>query len=211
MKTHQLIFQKNTLDSIVQDLYPLLAKTSVFTLSGPLGAGKTTLIQALLRNAGIDEPIQSPTFSTLNSYSNARGEYFHHFDLYRMKNPHEFIMGGFDEYFYEPADIELQKKIATLKAQTASSITTARNPEKIEENKFVDQWTARTFEHISKDIVAQKPLDPALITEAAATIDALSTGFSRDFDAWKKLGGTPLGTIAWNGIKKAAREANKQN
>jgi len=125
MKTHQLIFQKNTLDSIVQDLYPLLAKTSVFTLSGPLGAGKTTLIQALLRNAGIDEPIQSPTFSTLNSYSNARGEYFHHFDLYRMKNPHEFIMGGFDEYFYEPNTwcfIEWPEVIASILPPTTCQI-----------------------------------------------------------------------------------------
>ena len=102
MTYHELIFRRDTLNDVVQELYPLFAQTSVFALSGPLGAGKTTLIQALLRNAGVEDPIQSPTFTTLCSYSNARGETFYHFDLYRMKNPHEFIVGGFDEYFYEP-------------------------------------------------------------------------------------------------------------
>lgn len=117
MKTHEIIFQKNSIHSVAQDLYPLLAKTSVFAFSGSLGAGKTTVIQAILQNAGIYEPIQSPTFSTLNSYTNVRGECFHHFDLYRMKNPHEFIMGGFDEYFYEPNNwcfIEWPEVIASL-------------------------------------------------------------------------------------------------
>lgn len=103
------------------------------------------------------------------------------------------------------------EKLEILKAQTASSLVMARNPDKTEENQFVDQWAAKAFEHISEDIMAQKPLDPALIAEAAATVDALSKGFARDFDAWKQLGGKKIGRIAWNGIQKAAREANKRD
>lgn len=71
-----------------------LPPNSVLALTGDLGAGKTSFVQGLALGLGILEPIQSPTFVLLNSYPG-----LHHFDLYRLKAPEEFIALGFDEYF----------------------------------------------------------------------------------------------------------------
>jgi len=56
---------------------------SVLTFSGDLGAGKTTLIRAMLRRLGIESPIKSPTFSLVESYTCPQFT-VHHFDLYRI-------------------------------------------------------------------------------------------------------------------------------
>ena len=71
---------------------------SLLALYGPLGAGKTTFMQGLLRGlGGREEDVHSPTFVTLHHYE-ARIPLFH-FDLYRLKSPQEFLALGFDEYF----------------------------------------------------------------------------------------------------------------
>lgn len=101
MKTHELIYALDTIDSVAEEIYFLLPECAVFTFSGTLGAGKTTLIQALLRKCAIQEIITSPTFTYLSPYTNAEGQTFYHFDLYRMKNLHDFVSAGFNEYLYE--------------------------------------------------------------------------------------------------------------
>ncbi len=67
-------------------------------LRGDLGAGKTTLVRALLRRAGVTGRVKSPTFSLLELYDVSR-LHFHHFDFYRLKTPQEFVDGGFSEWF----------------------------------------------------------------------------------------------------------------
>ena len=67
-------------------------------LRGDLGAGKTTLVRALLRRAGVTGSVKSPTFSLLELYDVSR-LHFHHFDFYRLKTPQEFVDGGFSEWF----------------------------------------------------------------------------------------------------------------
>ncbi|HLW72583.1 MAG TPA: tRNA (adenosine(37)-N6)-threonylcarbamoyltransferase complex ATPase subunit type 1 TsaE [Candidatus Babeliales bacterium] len=89
-------------DKVVQELKNAMAKCQIFACSGPLGAGKTTTIKALLRNCGVTEPITSPTFTYVNEYKNDRNEHFYHFDLYRINNVEEFQAQGFDEYLYQP-------------------------------------------------------------------------------------------------------------
>ncbi|MFA6066210.1 MAG: tRNA (adenosine(37)-N6)-threonylcarbamoyltransferase complex ATPase subunit type 1 TsaE [Candidatus Babeliaceae bacterium] len=102
MKTHELIYTLDTIDDIARDLCELLDEYPVFTFTGNLGAGKTTLIQAIFNRCGIHEEIQSPTFTYLSTYANANGQTFYHFDLYRLKNTHDFTTMGFDEYLYNP-------------------------------------------------------------------------------------------------------------
>jgi len=102
MKVHELIYSIDTIDDVVEDLKQLLPDYKIFTFTGTLGAGKTTLIQALLKANGIDEYIQSPTFTYMTSYTNAAGYTFYHFDLYRLKSTQEFLYAGFQEYLYEP-------------------------------------------------------------------------------------------------------------
>jgi tRNA threonylcarbamoyladenosine biosynthesis protein TsaE len=66
-------------------------------LYGPLGAGKSTLAQALVRAlAGAHEEVPSPTFTLVQTYD---GPDFPlaHFDLYRLKSPDEAYEIGLDE------------------------------------------------------------------------------------------------------------------
>ena len=102
MKIHELIYTLDTIDQAAQELYEIMPVVSVLTFSGPLGVGKTTLIQSLLRICAISDPVQSPTFTYLATYANARGQLFYHFDLYRIKSLQDFVQAGFDEYLYQP-------------------------------------------------------------------------------------------------------------
>jgi tRNA threonylcarbamoyladenosine biosynthesis protein TsaE len=97
----ELTYSLDELDSVVEVVYPLFKKTSVTTLTGSLGAGKTTLVQALLAKAGVAGPIQSPTYAYLNTYDAQLVPKIFHFDLYRLSSLDEFFMAGFDEYLYQ--------------------------------------------------------------------------------------------------------------
>lgn len=68
------------------DLY----KHTALYFQGEIGAGKTTLIRALLRGLSVKDTIKSPTFSMLESYD-VDGFLIHHFDLYRLTQPEELI------------------------------------------------------------------------------------------------------------------------
>ncbi|MCF6290856.1 MAG: tRNA (adenosine(37)-N6)-threonylcarbamoyltransferase complex ATPase subunit type 1 TsaE [Desulfobacterales bacterium] len=72
----------------------------VITLAGGLGAGKTTLTQAIGRGAGVAEScyITSPSFSLIHEYP-GRLPLFH-IDLYRLAGEEELDDLGFEEYFY---------------------------------------------------------------------------------------------------------------
>jgi len=65
-------------------------------LSGPLGAGKTVLIQAICRGYGVTEPVTSPTFALVHEYAAARSPVFH-LDLYRLTGPEELPPLGWDD------------------------------------------------------------------------------------------------------------------
>jgi len=102
MKTN-IAYSLEDIQEVVEKLYSLLATHSVVTFTGPLGAGKTTLVRSLLRRCGITDVITSPTFTYVNMYENGKGETFYHFDCYRIKSMNEFRAAGFDEYIYQPS------------------------------------------------------------------------------------------------------------
>ncbi|WP_373533503.1 tRNA (adenosine(37)-N6)-threonylcarbamoyltransferase complex ATPase subunit type 1 TsaE [Vampirovibrio sp.] len=71
------------LERFAVQLAAFLKPGDLVALNGPLGAGKTTLTQALGRAMGIQEPISSPTFVLMNEYHS--GDYpLIHLDLYRL-------------------------------------------------------------------------------------------------------------------------------
>ena len=100
MKT--LLYSLDELNTAVDLVYSQMSNVKVLTFTGVLGAGKTTLIRALLRKCGIHEVITSPTFTYVNAYENTQGQMFYHFDCYRIKTLEEFKAAGFDEYLYQP-------------------------------------------------------------------------------------------------------------
>jgi tRNA threonylcarbamoyladenosine biosynthesis protein TsaE len=70
----------------------------VWLFRGQMGAGKTTLSKELLKQLGVVENVQSPTFSLVNEYQRKSGETVYHFDLYRLKNIQEALAIGIEEY-----------------------------------------------------------------------------------------------------------------
>ena len=68
----------------------------VVTLSGDLGAGKTTLAQAICAGYGVTEPVTSPTYALVQQYTSPKSEVFH-VDLYRLDNEAQLTNIGWDE------------------------------------------------------------------------------------------------------------------
>ena len=58
---------------------------AILLLSGPLGAGKTSLVQGLAEGLGINEPITSPTFALAQHYPQGHPQLVH-LDLYRLEH-----------------------------------------------------------------------------------------------------------------------------
>ena len=58
----------------------------VVTLSGELGAGKTTLVQAICEGYGVSGEVTSPTFALVHEYEAPRSTVYH-LDLYRLDRP----------------------------------------------------------------------------------------------------------------------------
>ena len=74
---------------------------TVFAFYGEMGAGKTTFINALCRQLGVETDItSSPSFAIINEYrSDTTAELIYHFDCYRLENEAEAQDIGAEDYF----------------------------------------------------------------------------------------------------------------
>ena len=75
-----------TTQALGRSLSRELPREAILLLSGPLGAGKTSLVQGLAEGLGIAEPITSPTFALAQHYPQGTPQLVH-LDLYRLEHP----------------------------------------------------------------------------------------------------------------------------
>lgn len=79
----------------------LAPKTLVVGLDGELGAGKTTLVRAMLRGLGYRARVPSPTYTLLEHYRVGDLTVVH-LDLYRLGDTEEFEFLGVRDWLAEP-------------------------------------------------------------------------------------------------------------
>jgi tRNA threonylcarbamoyladenosine biosynthesis protein TsaE len=75
----------------------------VIAFHGEMGAGKTTLISALVHHLGVKDGVSSPTFSIINAYAlpeDKGGGIIYHMDLYRLKDEEEVVQAGVEDCLY---------------------------------------------------------------------------------------------------------------
>jgi len=97
---------------------------TVFAFNGKMGAGKTTFIKAICETMGVQETVNSPTFSIVNEYEAADGRIIYHFDCYRITKIQEALDLGAEEYLYSGnlCFIEWPENIAPILPDTVVNV-----------------------------------------------------------------------------------------
>lgn len=70
----------------------------IYCLCGDLGAGKTEFAKGFAQGLGIEDMVNSPTFTIVQEYFGAVSLY--HFDVYRIAEEEELYDIGYEEYFF---------------------------------------------------------------------------------------------------------------
>jgi tRNA threonylcarbamoyladenosine biosynthesis protein TsaE len=79
----------------------------VVLLYGDLGAGKTSLVKGIASGLGITSDITSPTFTLMNTYNTSANNIktMVHIDTYRLKDEHDLLEIGVEDYLGKPHTI----------------------------------------------------------------------------------------------------------
>lgn len=97
------------LDSVVRlgaEIAAVLREGDVVALSGPLGAGKTTLARAIVAGLGHAGEVPSPSFAIVECYGPPQVRLpVVHADFYRLRDPAEAGEIGLDDYRHGAAMI----------------------------------------------------------------------------------------------------------
>lgn len=124
---------KTTADlaSAAKEFASLMGDYTIFAFYGEMGAGKTTFINALAHQLGVEEDVtNSPSFSIINEYrSDSTAELIYHFDLYRLENLEEAFDIGVEDYFDSGAVclLEWPERIADILPDDTVKVTLTVN------------------------------------------------------------------------------------
>ncbi|WFO16379.1 tRNA (adenosine(37)-N6)-threonylcarbamoyltransferase complex ATPase subunit type 1 TsaE [Cellulophaga baltica 4] len=93
---------------------------------GEMGAGKTTLIKAIVKELGGQGEASSPTFGIVNEYNDAQNNTLaYHFDFYRLNDESEALDFGVEDYLYSNhwVFMEWPDKIGSLIPEDATHLS----------------------------------------------------------------------------------------
>ena len=96
----------NEIDQVAKQLLEV-SNSNIFLLYGRMGAGKTTLIKAMVKELGVTHTTNSPTFGLVNEYE-GKNNTIYHFDLYRIEDEIEVLDMGFEDYLAQNAIIFIE-------------------------------------------------------------------------------------------------------
>ena len=97
-----MIFESNSAEDTFafgQKLGREAVPGEIICLDGDLGVGKTVFTQGFAAGLGIDDYVNSPTFNIVKEYEGGRLPLYH-FDVYRIGDPSEMEVIGYEDYFY---------------------------------------------------------------------------------------------------------------
>ncbi len=96
-------------EKLAHDLVRELHSGDIITLSGPLGAGKTTFVQALALALGAKRQPKSPTFSLVRTYTlktpSSKLRALVHVDAYRIERAEDIVTLGLEELLEVPGTV----------------------------------------------------------------------------------------------------------
>ena len=72
---------------------------TIVLLHGDLGVGKTVFTKGFAAGLGVEEPVNSPTFTIIQIYESGRLPLYH-FDVYRIADVEEMDEIGYEDYFF---------------------------------------------------------------------------------------------------------------
>ena len=113
-----------------------------FAFDGEMGAGKTTIIQEIIKNIGIYDLQGSPTYSIVNEYETDEGLSVYHLDCYRLKNDEETFELGMEELLSKkkPIFIEWPKKIERFLPSDTIWVRLSINENNIRTIEIADEY-----------------------------------------------------------------------
>ncbi len=112
----EIKFQLSEIEQVAQSILEQL-KSKTLCFYGDMGAGKTTLISAMVKSLGGSDEANSPTFGLVNEYADQNGDLLaYHFDFYRIENEEEALDMGLEDYLDTPAWLfmEWPEKVSSL-------------------------------------------------------------------------------------------------
>jgi tRNA threonylcarbamoyladenosine biosynthesis protein TsaE len=86
--------------SVAQRLAQSLPEGALVLLTGPMGAGKTTLVKFIAEALGFKGEVTSPTYTLIHEYPSPQGLIVH-IDAYRMADQEELFTLGLEDYLPE--------------------------------------------------------------------------------------------------------------
>lgn len=96
------IFETNSAKETYGLAYDIAAHAKsgdIYLLYGNLGTGKTVFAQGFAAGLGIDDYVNSPTFTIMKGYDGGRLPLYH-FDVYRIGSPEEMYDLDYEDYLY---------------------------------------------------------------------------------------------------------------
>jgi len=121
----KIIYTIEQLDKISEEILANVS-SKILCFYGEMGAGKTTLIKALVRNLDGGDQANSPTFGIVNEYQNSNGDLLgYHFDFYRLDSEEEALDLGLEDYFSQDTwiFIEWPEKIGAQLPENCTRIS----------------------------------------------------------------------------------------